>query len=282
MSAPFVNTVFHPTDFSGASEKAFVHALIISLHRQTSLTILNVVDPDDALDLFDEFPQVRTYLENWGYLSPGSDRAEVYQKLGVKIKKVNLRARSIYRAALNYLKDRPVDLMVLSTRAALEGPRVSIAEKLARSSKTMTLFVPDGSDGFVNKDSGQVSFRKLMVAVDKKPNPRAAITYADRASKAFSQKTGRTEIVVTYVGPESEFPQVKIPVESSSSWHQRCVEGPVVDSLAEVANQEDVDLLIMTTAGHNGILDVFQGSVTERVLRKVHCPVLAVPAHISA
>jgi len=43
-----------------------------------------------------------------------------------------------------------------------------------------------------------------------------------------------------------------------------------------------VDLLIMTTAGHNGILDVFQGSVTERVLRKVHCPVLAVPAHVSA
>ena len=70
MSAPFVNSVFHPTDFSGASEKAFIHALIISLHRKTSLTILNVVDHDQAVDLFDQFPQVRTYLEDWGFLKP--------------------------------------------------------------------------------------------------------------------------------------------------------------------------------------------------------------------
>jgi nucleotide-binding universal stress UspA family protein len=34
----------------------------------------------------------------------------------------------------------------------------------------------------------------------------------------------------------------------------------------------------MATEGHEGILDALRGSVTEQVVRRAPCPVLAVPA----
>ncbi len=34
----------------------------------------------------------------------------------------------------------------------------------------------------------------------------------------------------------------------------------------------------MPTRGRDGVFDALRGSVTERVLRNAHCPVLAVPA----
>jgi nucleotide-binding universal stress UspA family protein len=33
----------------------------------------------------------------------------------------------------------------------------------------------------------------------------------------------------------------------------------------------------MATQGHHGVLDALRGSVTERVLRRAPCPLLAVP-----
>ena len=38
---PFVQNVFHPTDFSGASQVAFSHALAIAIARKAKLTIMN-------------------------------------------------------------------------------------------------------------------------------------------------------------------------------------------------------------------------------------------------
>jgi len=44
------------------------------------------------------------------------------------------------------------------------------------------------------------------------------------------------------------------------------------------AEEHDVDLLAMTTSGHDGFLDVLRGSTTERVLHRAPCPVLSVHA----
>ena len=53
---PLVGSVVHPTDFSPASERAFVHALAIALLRQTSLALLHIGKEDRP---WSEFPQVR-------------------------------------------------------------------------------------------------------------------------------------------------------------------------------------------------------------------------------
>jgi nucleotide-binding universal stress UspA family protein len=65
--------------------------------------------------------------------------------------------------------------------------------------------------------------------------------------------------------------------------HTECTveDGDVTDLILEVAGHRGVDLIIMGTHGLRGIDHLALGSVTEKVLRKARCPVLAVrkPAH---
>ena len=61
-------------------------------------------------------------------------------------------------------------------------------------------------------------------------------------------------------------------------------DGDVTALILEVAEERAVDLIVMGTHGLRGIDQLTLGSVTEKVLRKAGCPVLAarMPAHDSA
>jgi nucleotide-binding universal stress UspA family protein len=58
-------------------------------------------------------------------------------------------------------------------------------------------------------------------------------------------------------------------------------EGDVTDTILAFAQTRAVDLIVMGTHGRHGLDHILLGSVTEKVLRKARCPVLAVrkPAH---
>jgi universal stress protein A len=51
------------------------------------------------------------------------------------------------------------------------------------------------------------------------------------------------------------------------------------DLIVEWAKDNAVDIVIMSTHGRSGLARMMLGSVTEKVLRKAQCPVLAVPCH---
>jgi nucleotide-binding universal stress UspA family protein len=57
--------------------------------------------------------------------------------------------------------------------------------------------------------------------------------------------------------------------------------GNPADLILKLARKEAVDLIVMGSHGRRGLDRLLTGSVTERVLRKAHCPVLAVqkPVH---
>jgi nucleotide-binding universal stress UspA family protein len=55
------------------------------------------------------------------------------------------------------------------------------------------------------------------------------------------------------------------------------VSGGPAHEIAEVAHDENADLIVVGTRGHAGISGVLFGSVTQRLLHLAHCPVLAVP-----
>jgi nucleotide-binding universal stress UspA family protein len=54
-------------------------------------------------------------------------------------------------------------------------------------------------------------------------------------------------------------------------------EGAVVRTIVETAAQLPADLIVMGSHGRGGVEHLVLGSVTEKVLRKAHCPVLIVP-----
>ena len=55
-------------------------------------------------------------------------------------------------------------------------------------------------------------------------------------------------------------------------------QGPVVETILQVAQKDRVDMIAMPTAGQQGFLGALRGSTTEQVLRKAPCSVLAVHA----
>jgi nucleotide-binding universal stress UspA family protein len=54
--------------------------------------------------------------------------------------------------------------------------------------------------------------------------------------------------------------------------------GYAADEVARIAEEEGVDLIVISTHGHTGFQRFLLGSVTERVIRYAPCPVLSVRA----
>jgi len=60
---------------------------------------------------------------------------------------------------------------------------------------------------------------------------------------------------------------------------QEVVIGTPYKRIIEKAEGEAFDMIIMSTHGRTGVLHMLIGSVTERVVRRAPCPILAVPLH---
>lgn len=150
----------------------------------------------------------------------------------------------------------------------------SLAEGMARRTGAMTLVVPRKVKGFVSHDDGRVNLRRLLIPVDIRPDGRVAVDAAARAARSMSR--GSVELYLLHVG--AEMPPLELPTIPGCSWRRMATQGDVVNTISEMAQVHDVDLIVMATEGHRDFSDTLHGSVTERVLRQAHCPVLAVPA----
>jgi nucleotide-binding universal stress UspA family protein len=275
--SPLVQSVVHPTDFSPASERAFAYALAIAVLRRTKLTLLHV---DKGNADWSKFPAVRKTLERWHLLEPGSAQADVFANLGVRVDKANIDSMMPVHSLLGWLDGHPTDLLVVATEGR-EGlarwMHGSVAEAMARTSKTMTLFVPSHTDrDIVSLADGHLSLDNVLVPVDHSPEPSAAIEFARRVAEIAG--AGRVTITLLHVGPPGRAPQ---PVtQDGNEWRFARMEraGDPVEQIVAAAAEVKADLIVMPTAGRAGALEALRGSTTERVLRQVRCPLLAVPA----
>jgi nucleotide-binding universal stress UspA family protein len=274
---PFVESVFHPTDLSEASHFAFAHALAVALIRKVPLTILHSGRDFLAEDEWAKFPAVRRTLESWGCLEPGSPRSAVLAQLDVAIKKVNLRRRDPAAAILDYLEEHATDLIVLASEGREGVPgwlRPSVAERVARETKIMTLFVPAEGRGFVNPKTGSIHLSRVMIPATGAPSAQPALDYAARAARLGDPPV---EFVLLHVG-DGPMPTLERPRDPAFRFREERREGDVSDAIAEAARVMGVDLIAMTTDGRDGFLGALgRGSHTERVVRRATCPVLAVP-----
>ncbi len=276
---PFVESVLHATDLSTASEKAFAHALAIALTCQAQLKILHVGSKKQLTKMsWTSFPAVRNTLQRWGLLEEGSPQSAVFDKLAVQVEKVVMTGRNATAAMLHHLEEHPTDLLVLGTEGREGLPRwfqPSVAERLARRSKTMTLFVPKKARGFVARKDGSISMRRILLPIDHDPSPQPAIQFATQAAGILGN--GTVEITLLHVGDSPNMPDVGLPQDPGCSWNKKHLQGDVVKAIIGVASGISADLIAMVTAGHEGVVDALRGNVTERVSRQARCPVLAVP-----
>lgn len=273
---PILQHVFHPSDFSPASEAAFAHALKAALIAKATLTIFHV--SPDRKENWTEFPGVRQTLERWGILPKDSPKSAV-PELGIKVEKVVAQDKNPVKSVLGFLDQHPGDLIVLATQQDkgralwLEN---SVARPVARKSHQMTLFIPAGVEGFVSLRDGSVSLKNILIPVAPAPKAQPAIQAAVRLAQRLNCPAGRFTIL--HVGDDNEMPEVICPELPGWEWAKLSQKGDVTQVILQTARGMDADLIVMSTEGRNGFLDALRGSHSEQVLRHCTCPLLVIPA----
>jgi nucleotide-binding universal stress UspA family protein len=151
-----------------------------------------------------------------------------------------------------------------------------VAEPIARGAHAMTLFLPNGLGGFVDSRTGAPSLRRILIPVCTQPAPQPAV----RAIVDLLKTCGLVDPTLTlfHAGAEPDMPAVEIPAQDTALTFTRLARpGDPVEQILTAARETGADMVVMSTAGHHGFLDALRGSTTERVLRKLSCPLLTVP-----
>lgn len=271
-----VKNLFHPSDFSEESEMTFAHALKIALAAKANLNIFHVHEKRDDEE-WTEFPSVRNLLVRWKLLPEGISRDEV-KKLGLGIQKIQGMGKDPVASILGYLESFQNDLIVLTTHQQKGIDRLlhkAIAEPVARISKKMTLFIPQGKNGFVSPKDGEVNLHRILIPVDQHPLPQAAINAASGLVHLLNGE--EPEFTIVHVGSHDTLPPYHFSKDHDWKWETIVATGSVVQQILNISEDRAADLIVMATQGHQGFLDALRGNTTEQVLREAPCPILAVP-----
>jgi nucleotide-binding universal stress UspA family protein len=270
-----LESVFHPSDFSEASEIAFAHALKIALVAKAKLTMLHVAASPGVE--WQDFPAVRDTLERWGLIPRGSPKSAVPQ-LGIEVTKRISLGKDPVKACLAFLKDNSTDLVVLAVHqheGRMRWLEKSVGKPIARKSGQMTLFIPHGAEGFVSRRDGSVSLRNILIPVTRKPRSQPSLEATARLIHTLHLPAGT--VTMLHVGREAEMPSLRQPDDTDWSWKKVTKIGEPADTIAQSATELCADLIVMATEGPDGLLDALRGSTSERVLQKARCPLLNLP-----
>ena len=139
-------------------------------------------------------------------------------------------------------------------------------------------------------------FKRVLVPVDLSSFSARAVEYAARVTAEDGEITLLT--VISDVLPYFDFFPIEYPspdyfeaMKEKAESELRALAGrnaagvratisirrgyPAAE-IIQTARDESFDLIVMATHGHSGLEHALLGSITEKVLRKAHCPVLVV------
>jgi nucleotide-binding universal stress UspA family protein len=144
-----------------------------------------------------------------------------------------------------------------------------------------------------------MQIKRILVPTDFSENARRAMSYAIQLAKQCSAKLHllHTPVIPTYLlmdlsyspGPEAVTrilndsqealdEQAKIIADAGVEHVAVIREGTIHEVIRDYAKEHDLDLVVMGTHGRTGVSKLMYGSVTERVLKTVHTPIIVVPA----
>ena len=271
-----IRTILHPTDFSEGSDNAFAHALRLAVAASAQLELLHA-EPDNDVAGYQHYPKVCDTLVRWEVLPPGAGEADL-ERLGLRIDRVLRVGDPPLRSILEELDAHHADLMVLATHGREGLDRMysgGVAEPASRHGGVRTLFLPPGVRGFVPFDDGVVTLRRILIPIDHLPDPELAVAAAVMMARTLGVEN--LQISTLYAGSAANMPKVGLPTQPGWVARRWQEEGAPVEAILDTARAWQADLIVMSSRGHDSVLDTLRGSTVERVLRHAPCPVLVVP-----
>jgi nucleotide-binding universal stress UspA family protein len=283
-------------DFSSVSDRALRQGLDLAARTGATLHVLhadvlhdgdgNPPPPDDGIDAL---------------------RAE--RKDSCSVPAVALDAVSVVTAArrdvapapaiLGYAADEGIDLIALGTHGRRGPSRIllgSVAEEVVRRADVPVLTVRGEEE-----DAAPLApLDRILVPVDFSDHAREALRTAAEWADLYDADVDVLHVVeedlpaAFYVGGVQSIYDVEPDLEdkvrdrltdfvsgvlgSTDGIHPHMRAGSAASEITEFVDERDTDLVALSTHGRTGLERFLLGSVTEKIVRHVHCPVLTVKA----
>ncbi|MBN1930766.1 MAG: universal stress protein [Desulfobacterales bacterium] len=142
-------------------------------------------------------------------------------------------------------------------------------------------------------------YKRILVPLDGSPRAEKILNHVEEMALRFKAQVIFLQVVNPFVPImdsytdllEQSLNEIKRQVEKSKSYlsawrgnfrkkgiHSRKIveQGPVVDTILKIAQQEEVDLIAMASHGRSGLSRVFYGSVAVGILHRVDRPLLLI------
>lgn len=276
MSLSHIETILLPTDFSDGAAVAFAHALKFAVQAKAGLDVFHVEPNNDQTD-WHWAPSVITTLRRWGVLGAEAGEPEL-EELGIRARRSSVGGLKADDAILAEMITSRPDLVVMATHGrsgVTRWTQPSVSAGVTARGAVPVLLMPASGRGFVAPASGEVTLKRILIAVAPSPDPRHAIEAAQRVIALL----GVEDVLLSTVhvggpmpGIRAHFPEDGPPVE-----HLSLPAGDIIEGILGAATGWNADLLVMATEGRQGVFDAVMGSTVERMIQRTTLPILAVP-----
>lgn len=296
-------TILLPTDFSACSRFATGNALAFAKTCEADLHILH------ASLLYENDPnhpdkQLSKEHEQWELLEkpePYVNRRlenvlENHDISDVKVVPQQIRGFSESAAILSFIKDHPIDLIIMGTHGRRGFKRWllgSVAEEIVRMAPCPVITLKEQWTGNLGK------MKKILAPIDFSESSRPALRRARKLAAGFGASLQLLHVIQEpflvdlYSGaPLSQ----SATAETESKCRQIMTsmleeDGPEVQAEVVVASghpareiirfseENKTDMIFMAHHGHSNLPDRIFGSVTEHTVRAANCPVFTVDTY---
>ncbi len=292
-----LNDILVARDFSSVSDRAVRHGLDLAARTGARLHLLHAEvlhgandrsadrpAPTDGLDAF------RDRLKSEGAAAPEALDA-------VSVTEVRRRDVSAAPALLNYADQEDVDLIAMGTHGRRGPSRIllgSVAEEVVRRARQPVLTVRGEEEDGRTPTPGAID--RLLVPIDFSEHARDALRYAHEWAGLYDAQIDVLHVVkedvhpAFYVGGVQSIYDMEPDLDEKVEAHLTTfveevlgdadgVEphvrtGSPASAIAAFVDANAVDLVPLSTHGRTGLERFFLGSVAEKVVRHVSCPVL--------
>ena len=174
-----------------------------------------------------------------GKLIPkGSPKSTVAQLVGIRVCKVILSSNDPVKACLGFLETHPADLIVLAVHqreGRMRWLKKSVGEPIGRGAGQMTLFIPQGVQGFVSQQDGSVRLRTILIPITSKPSPQPGVEAASRLIRNLQLPAGT--VTLLHVGSAAEMPSAKLPENTGWTWNCVTKTGEPADTILPTSTE---------------------------------------------
>jgi len=293
-----LNRILIARDFSSVSDRALRYAFDLAARTGADLHVLHAQVLHEG-GTIDEHPDPTDGLEAIrSELDEEEPSASVDALSAVTVHGTVERDVAAGPAILNYADEHDIDLITMGTHGRRGAKRVligSVAEEVVRQSDRPVLTVR-GDENETISASGAVD--RILVPVDFSDNAREALRYARELAALYDAQVDLLHVIEERLPPAYYVGGVKSIYDTNPDIEEEAVEaltsfteetggpeasvvphvmpGSASSAVVEFVEDHDIDMVATCTHGRTGLDQFLLGSVAEKIVRHVRCPVLTV------